>query len=73
MYTRQFVFLLPAPPPLQDGIKVEWEEQLPMQDYAIRVPTWLVHKLPDILDQYIQSGRVEKMQKVLNCAWRLHW
>ncbi len=58
---------------LQDGIKVEFEEQLPMKDYAIRVPTWLAHKLPEILDLYITSGRVEKMQKVLDCAWRLHW
>ena len=58
---------------IQDGIKAEWEEQLPLKDYAIRVPTWLVHKLPDILDAFIQSGRVVKMQKVLECAWRLHW
>ena len=58
---------------IEDGIKVEWEEQLPLKDYAIRVPTWLVHKLPDILDAFIQSGRVVKMQKVLECAWRLHW
>ena len=52
---------------------MEWEEQLPMEDYAVRVPLHLVHKLPDILDSFIQSGRVEKMQKVLECAWRLHW
>ena len=58
---------------IEDGIKVEWEEQLPLKDYAIRVPTWLVHKLPDILDAFIRSGRVAKMQKVLECAWRLHW
>ncbi len=57
----------------QDGIKVEFEEQLPLKDYAIRVPTWLAHKLPDILEQYIASGRVQRMQKVLDCAWRLHW
>jgi hypothetical protein len=44
-----------------------------MKDYAIRVPTLLAHKLPEILDQFIASGRVEKMQKVLDCAWRLHW
>ena len=58
---------------MQDGTLVEWEEQLAMEDYAIRVPLHLVHKLPDILDSFIQSGRVEKMQKVLECAWRLHW
>eukprot|EP00195_Chlamydomonas_chlamydogama_P016049 CAMPEP_0202890418 /NCGR_PEP_ID=MMETSP1392-20130828/826_1 /ASSEMBLY_ACC=CAM_ASM_000868 /TAXON_ID=225041 /ORGANISM="Chlamydomonas chlamydogama, Strain SAG 11-48b" /LENGTH=419 /DNA_ID=CAMNT_0049573979 /DNA_START=39 /DNA_END=1298 /DNA_ORIENTATION=+ len=58
---------------LQDGMKVEWEEQLPMKDYAIRVPTWLSHKLPDILQAYVDTGRVARMQKVLDCAWRLHW
>ena len=59
--------------PLQDGIKVEWEEQLPLEDYAIRIPMWLAHKTPDILDHFIKSGRVARMQKVLDCAWRLHW
>ena len=44
-----------------------------MKDYAIRVPTWLAHKLPVILDEYVSSGKVAKMQKVLDCAWRLHW
>ena len=58
---------------VQDGIRVEWEEQLPLKDYAIRLPLWLVHKLPDILDYFIKSGKVEKMQKALQCAWRLHW
>ena len=58
---------------MQDGTLVEWEEQLPLQDYAIRVPLWMTHKLPDILDAYVQSGRVKTMQKVLECAWRLHW
>ena len=58
---------------MQDGTLVEWEEQLPMEDYAVRVPLHLVHKLPDILDSFIQSGRVERMQQVLECAWRLHW
>ena len=50
---------------------MEWEEQVPLQDYAIRVPTWLVHKLPDILDVYINTGRVEKMQKAR--VWLLRW
>lgn len=37
------------PTHLQDGIMVEWEEQLPLKEYAIRVPLWMTHKLPDIL------------------------
>ena len=38
-----------------------------------RVPLWMAHKLPDILDAYVQSGRVKRMQQVLECAWKLHW
>lgn len=58
---------------VQDGILVEFEEQLPMKEYAIRVPMWMVHKMPDILNTFISSGRVTQMQKTLECAWRLHW
>jgi len=58
---------------IQDGVKVEWEEQLPLEDYAIRVPMWLVHKLPQILEHYEASGRLARMQAALRCAWRLHW
>ncbi|KAG1657850.1 hypothetical protein FOA52_002029 [Chlamydomonas sp. UWO 241] len=58
---------------LQDGIRVEWEEQLPLHDYALRVPSWMVHKLPQILTHVIHSGRAARMQRVLDCAWRLHW
>ena len=35
----------PLPPGPQDGILVEFEEQLPMKEYAIRVPLWMVHKV----------------------------
>ena len=35
---------IPLFPP-KDGILVEFEEQLPLKDYAIRVPMWMVHKV----------------------------
>ncbi len=44
-----------------------------MKDYAVRVPMWLAHKLLEILDLFISNGKVQAMQKVLDCAWRLHW
>lgn len=25
---------------VQDGIVVEWEEQLPLKEYALRLPLW---------------------------------
>ena len=34
----------------QDGIRVEWEEQLPLQKYALRIPMWLLNRLPEILE-----------------------
>ena len=44
-----------------------------MHRYAVRVPLWMVHKLPQILDAFVNTGRVAKMQRALECAWRLHW
>lgn len=58
---------------IQDGILVEWEESLPLKEYALRVPMWMVHKTPDILNAFIDTGRVAKMQKALDCTWKLHW
>ena len=58
---------------IQDGILVEWEESLPLKEYALRVPLWMVHKTPDILNTFIDTGRVAKMQKALDCTWKLHW
>ncbi len=52
---------------------MEFEEQLPLKEYAIRVPLWMVHKMPQILDVFISSGKAAEMQKALECTWRLHW
>lgn len=43
------------------------------QDYAIRVPMFMMHKLPDFLHAFNNTGRVAKMQKAMECTWRLHW
>lgn len=29
---------------VQDGIKVEWEDQLPLKDFALRVPFMYLHR-----------------------------
>lgn len=44
-----------------------------MKDYAIRIPIWMAHKMDEILKLFIRTGRTKRMQKVLECAWRLHW
>lgn len=56
-----------------DGHKVEWEDDLPMKEFALRVPLWLAWRLPEILDKMVASGQADRMQKNLGCVWRLYW
>jgi len=58
---------------IQPNIKVEWEEQLPMQDYALRMPLYMVHELPEILELLVNTGKAEKMRQAMQCTWRFHW
>ena len=48
----------------QDGILVEWEELLPLQQFAIRVPMYMLHRLDEILREFVKEGLVPNMQKV---------
>mmetsp|Transcript_1453 Transcript_1453/g.3917 ORF Transcript_1453/g.3917 Transcript_1453/m.3917 type:complete len:533 (-) Transcript_1453:549-2147(-) len=57
---------------VMDGGLVEFEEQLPLREYAIRIPLWMAHRTVAILRQLVASGRAAQMQKALSCAWRLH-
>lgn len=36
--------------------QVEWEEQLPLFDYAIRLPFYMIHKLPEVLERVVSTG-----------------
>ena len=58
---------------MKDGIRVEWEEQLPLQKYALRIQLWLLNRLPEILELLVRNGEAAKMQKAMECTWRLHW
>ena len=58
---------------IQDGIRHEFEDQIEIEKYSLRIPTWFTHKLEDVLILFNQSGRVGEMQKALDCAWRFHW
>mmetsp|Transcript_18497 Transcript_18497/g.46865 ORF Transcript_18497/g.46865 Transcript_18497/m.46865 type:complete len:126 (-) Transcript_18497:797-1174(-) len=62
-----------VPVVIQDGIRVEWEEQLPMQRYAVRLPSYAMHKMHHILDAYVDTGRWAQMQRAMQCVWRFHW
>lgn len=55
-------------PPPQDGVMVEWEEQLPLQQYAVRVPLWMAHKTPHIMDAFIAAGKYVAVFVLLSMA-----
>jgi len=57
---------------IQPQVKVEWEEQLPLHDYALRLPFYMIHKLPEVLQRIVSTGRGEQMQRAMACAWRFH-
>ena len=58
---------------IHDGIYAEWEGNLPLWNYTIRLPSYMTYQLPTILQTYVSTGRAAKMQENLKCAWRLHW
>jgi len=63
-----------VPVVLQDGIRVEFEEQLPLGDLSVRVPLWMSHKMPQLLDWLKHINRTAEMQANIDrCAWRLFW
>ena len=37
------------------------------------VPRWFLHKLKDTLEVLVRKGIADKMQRALDCTWRLHW
>ncbi|GAX82871.1 hypothetical protein CEUSTIGMA_g10297.t1 [Chlamydomonas eustigma] len=58
---------------MMDGVKNEFEEQLPLMEYTVRIPGYMAYRTPQILDELVTSGRAAQMQENLKCAWRLHW
>lgn len=58
---------------MMDGVKNEFEEQLPLKEYAIRIPSFMAFRTPEILKSFVDSGKVKQMQENLKCAWRLHF
>ena len=45
---------------IQDGVKVFWEDQLPMFHYALRVPMHMMHRLP----QLVGGGPMHMMHRL---------
>ncbi|KAG1669049.1 hypothetical protein FOA52_003967 [Chlamydomonas sp. UWO 241] len=56
-----------------DGIRAEWEEQIDLRHYAVRLPLSAAYKAPQLIRKWLADGTVAKMQANLECAWRLHW
>ena len=47
---------------MMDGVKSEFEEQLPLKEYALRIPLYMAFRTPGILKYFIDSGRAAQMQ-----------
>ena len=47
---------------MMDGVKSEFEEQLPLKEYALRIPMYMAFRTPAILKHLIESGRAAQMQ-----------
>lgn len=45
-----------------DGVKTEFEEQLPLMQYAVRIPSFMWYRTPEILHKFIEAGRAAEMQ-----------
>jgi len=58
---------------VQDGIKVDWEDDLPMHEFAVRMPLSHLHRLPEILNRFKRTGKAAAMRKNLECIWPLYW
>ena len=58
---------------MMDGVKSEFEEQLPLKEYALRIPMYMAFRTPAILKHLIESGRAAQMQVVvwLGCGHTL--
>ena len=61
------------PMQIQDGVRAEFEENLPIHEYSVRVPLQYAYTIPQIIKTMQENGKITEMQKKLECAWRLHW
>jgi hypothetical protein len=47
---------------MMDGVKNEFEEQLPLMEYTVRIPGYMAYRTPNILDELVTSGKAAQMQ-----------
>ncbi len=50
---------------MQDGVKVEFEDELPFYLFAVRIPFAWVHRLPEVLEGIIKDGKVKQLRRNL--------
>ena len=59
---------------IQDGIKVEYEDELPFHLFAVRLPSAWVHRLPELLEMMLrQPGWKAQARRAMKCVWPLFW
>eukprot|EP00884_Botryococcus_braunii_P022615 jgi/Botrbrau1/9037/Bobra.0376s0014.1 len=57
---------------IQDNVQVEWEDLLPYKDFAVRIPRWLIWRLPGIVETLVADGPqvFAKQRNITGCVWR---
>lgn len=59
---------------IQDGVKVEFEDELPFHLFAVRLPAAWVHRLPELLEMMLrQPGWQAEARRAMKCVWPLFW
>ena len=59
---------------IQDGVKVEYEDELPFHLFAVRLPSAWVHRLPELLEMMLrQPGWKAQARRAMKCVWPLFW
>ena len=50
---------------------MDFEDVLPYHQFALRVPSHAIYKLPTILERVLNTpGKVDSMRAALTCVWR---
>ena len=50
---------------------MDFEDVLPYHQFALRMPSHAIYKLPTILERVLNTpGKVDSMRAALTCVWR---
>ncbi len=47
---------------MQDGIKVDFEDDLPFHQFAVRMSSSWIFRLPEVLETLVKNGKAKQLQ-----------